>query len=389
MADVRFLTAGESHGKALIVILEGIPANIDISYDAIEEELERRRLGYGRGTRMKIEKDELEVLSGIRNRKTTGSPISLLIKNAEWSHWIDIMSPYPATAVQQEPILFPRPGHADLAGAQKYHQSDIRNISERASARETAARVAAGAICKQFLQHFAIEITSHIISIGSIGCDSKIIPFDTIKKIDRFSTLRVVDKKLKIRMEKLIDAAAAKGDTLGGILEVIIKNVPPGLGSYAQWDLRLDAALAGSMISIPAMKGVEIGIGFKAAHLSGSCVQDAIYYDNKKGFYRKTNNAGGIEGGISNGEDIRIKACIKPIPTLKKPLDSVNISSKEKGKASIQRSDVCAVNPATVIAENVCAITIAQFFLRKFGGDSYQEVEHNYHGYMKLLHQSG
>jgi chorismate synthase len=368
-----------------VVILEGIPANVQISFNDIASELKRRRMGYGRGARMKVEKDDLRIIAGVRHGRTTGSPLSMIIYNSEWKKWEDVMSAYPDDKSLSEPILYPRPGHADLAGALKYRQDDIRNISERASARETAARVAAGSICKQFLHHFRIEIASHILSIGSISISKKMVSFEAAQCIEPFSPLRVIDTKARARMEKLIDAAGARGNTLGGVVEVIIKNVPAGLGSYIQWDTRLDASLAQAIMSIPSIKGVELGMGFDAARLSGSAVHDAISYDAKRGFYRKSNNAGGIEGGVSNGEEIRVKAAIKPVPTLKKPLDSVNIVTKQKGKASFQRSDVCAVNPVAVIAENVSAFVIAKYFLEKFGGDYLEETYQNYQGYIGSL----
>lgn len=373
MGTLRMLTAGESHGKGLIVILEGIPANLKISIDFIKSELKRRRLAEGRSKRMKIEQDEIIIFSGIRNGKTIGSPISIIIENQEWREWEKIMSPE-LIAEEKELLLYPRPGHADLAGAVKYNQKDIRNILERASARETAARVAAGAICKMFLKEFQIDITSHIVSIGEIEISKKEVSFEEAKKIDYFSALRCVEEETRTRMIKLIEETKKKGDTLGGIFEIIIKGVPPGLGSYIQWDLRLDAALAAAIMSIPAIKGVEIGLGFKAALKFGSEVHDAIYYDEQKGFYRNTNNAGGIEGGISNGEEIRIKAAMKPIPTLKNSLPSVNILTKESGKSFYQRSDICSVNSAAVIAEAMSAFVISKFMLEKFGGDSMEEI---------------
>ncbi len=380
MGTLRMLTAGESHGEALVVILEGIPANLKISVEYIKNELKRRRIAEGRSERMKKERDEIKILSGLRFGKTIGSPIAIMIKNQEWKKWEKIMSPEENYEAEGS-ILYPRPGHADLAGIIKYNQSDIRNISERASARETAARVAAGAICKLFLKSFNINITSHIISIGRVSISKKEVSFEEADNIDYFSALRCVEEEAKKEMIKLIEYAKKTGDSLGGIFEIIMKGVPPGLGSYIQWDKRLDAAIASAIISIPGIKGVEIGLGFDSAIKFGSEIHDAIFYDEEKGYYRKTNNAGGIEGGISNGEEIRIKAAMKPIPTLKKPLPSVNILTKDKGKANYQRADICAVNSAAIIGENMLAFIISKYLLEKFGGDSMEETLRNYNSY--------
>jgi len=380
MAALRMLTAGESHGEALVVILEGIPANLKIPIEYIMNELKRRRIAEGRSARMKKEKDEIKILSGLRYGKTIGSPIAIMIKNQEWKKWEKIMSPEQDNEAVAS-ILYPRPGHADLAGIIKYNQIDIRNILERASARETAARVAAGAICKIFLSCFNINITSHIISIGKVSILKKEVSFEEANNIEYFSSLRCVEEETREKMVKLIEYAKKAGDSLGGIFEIIIKGVPVGLGSYIQWDKRLDAAIASAIISIPGIKGVEIGLGFDSAVKFGSECHDGIFYDEKKGYYRKTNNAGGIEGGISNGEEIRVKAVMKPIPTLRNPLPSVNILTKEKGKAAYQRSDTCAVNSAAIIGENMLAFIIAKYFLEKFGGDSIEETLSNYKNY--------
>ncbi len=385
MGELRLLTAGESHGEALIAILEGLPANIYVDINEIRSELKRRRLGVGRGERMQVEEDELKIIGGLRYGKTLGSPIAILIKNSEWDKWKEVMSAEEINDESNEELLYPRPGHADLAGVLKYNQEDIRNVMERASARETAARVAAGAVCKIFLKEFNISLVSHIISIGKIGIRNRNVSFEKVIKLDKYDFLRCVDKRVKKKMIDYILEVNRKGDTLGGIFEIIAKNVPPGLGSYAQADLRLDADLAGALMSIPAIKGVEIGLGFQSSKLLGSKVHDAIYYDKQKRYYRKTNNAGGIEGGISNGEEIRIKAAVKPIPSLKKLLPSVNIITKEAGKAIYQRSDVSAINPAAIIGENVVAFIIAKHFLRKFGGDSLEETYLNYKNYLNLI----
>ncbi|OGF64072.1 MAG: chorismate synthase [Candidatus Fischerbacteria bacterium RBG_13_37_8] len=383
MTELRLLTAGESHGKNLVAILEGIPANLKISLEEIVLQLQRRRIGKGRGSRMHIERDMIEVVSGVRHGRTTGNPIGIIIGNAEWEKWKEIMSPFADACNNEEAILYPRPGHADLAGICKYNQTDIRNISERASARETAARVAAGALCRIFLKEFSIEIVSHIISIGNVSIGDRSVTFQQARAIKAFSPLRCVDQKVKAKMVKIITASAKKGDTLGGVFEIIVKGVSPGLGSHIQWDLRLDGALAGAIMALHGIKGVEIGRGFESARLQGSQVHDAIYYNKKRGYYRGTNNSGGIEGGMSNGEEIRIRVAMKPIPTVRHSLPSVNIATGKKGTATFQRSDVCAVNPASVIGEHIAAIILTQFFLRKFGGDSMQETKYNYNGYLK------
>lgn len=386
MSELRLTTAGESHGELLIAILEGIPANLEVDLGEIELELKRRRLCAGRGKRMKIEGDEIKVVSGIRHCKTIGSPIGILIRNSEWTEWKGLMSIDKMNGLIIDEIVYPRPGHADLAGALKYQQKDIRNILERASARETAARVAAGAICKIFLKTFGIDIVSHIISVGKVSISNdKYVSYEDVASLDKFIPLRCVDEKVREKMIKSILAAAKAGDTVGGVFEIIIKNVPAGLGSYVQADLRLDSDLASAIMSIPAVKGVEIGLGFKSTKLYGSEVHDAIYYKRGQGYFRKSNNAGGIEGGISNGEEIRLRAAIKPIPSIKKALPSVNIITKEKGEARYQRSDVSAINPAAIVGEFVSAFVIAKHMLRKFGGDCLEETISNYKHYISLI----
>lgn len=386
MSELRLTTAGESHGELLVAILEGIPANLEIDIKEIELELKRRRLGAGRGERMKIEEDEIKVVSGIRHGKTIGSTIGILIKNSEWAKWKELMCSDKMDSLIIDEIVYPRPGHADLAGALKYQQRDIRNVLERASARETAARVAAGAICKIFLKVFGIDIVSHIISVGKISISNDgYVPYEDVIALDKFISLRCVDERIRKKMIKLILAVAKAGDTIGGVFEIIIKNVPPGLGSYIQADMRLDSDLASAIMSIPAVKGVEIGLGFNSTKLYGSKMQDAIYYKRGRGYYRKSNNAGGIEGGISNGEEIRLRAAVKPIPSVKKALDSVNIVTKEKGEAKYQRSDVSAINPAAIVGEFVLAFVIAKHMLRKFGGDCMEEIISNYKHYISLI----
>ncbi|NQT30388.1 MAG: chorismate synthase [Candidatus Saganbacteria bacterium] len=344
---LRYLTAGESHGKALVSILEGCPANLSLCEEDINRDLERRQEGYGRGPRMKeIEKDQAEILSGVRNGKTMGSPIALRIPNR-------------STELFDKAITELRPGHADLAGALKYNQKDIRNILERASARETAAKVAVGAISKKLLSEFKINIFSKVLEIGGA-------------------------KKEK-EWKKLIDEAKEAGDTLGGVFEITITGAPVGLGSYVHWDRRLDGNFAKALMSIPAVKGVEVGLGFSQAAMVGSKVHDEIFYNKEKGFFRKTNNAGGLEGGMTDGQPIILRAVMKPIATLKKPLKSVDLVSKKACEALVERSDVCAVEPAAVIGEAVVAVALANAFLEKFGGDSMTEIKRNIAGYRQQI----
>lgn len=379
---LRYLTGGESHGKGLIGIIEGLPANLKIDINFINNELRRRQMGYGRGGRMKIEKDKVEILSGIRNGKTIGSPITLFIKNRDWENWKDIMSIEETNLGENEIVTRPRPGHADLAGAIKYNHLDIRNVLERASARETAIRVAIGSIAKQFLKEFDIEIYSHVTQIGKIKIESDDISIDKIKNTDN-SPLRVIDSELEKKMINEIDKAKKVGDTLGGVFEIIATNIPIGLGSYVNWDRKLDGKIAQGMMSLQGIKGVEIGIGFRAAELFGSQVHDEIYYDD--GYKRYSNNAGGIEGGISNGSSIVVRAAMKPIPTLRKPLRSVDMKTKEEFEAQKERSDVCAVPSASIVAENILAWILANEIMIKFGGDSIEEVKDNYNRYIDYV----
>ena len=383
---LRFLTAGESHGQLLLGVIEGIPAGLELANNDINMDLSRRQIGYGRGGRMRIEKDLAEITCGVRWGKTMGGPIGLLIRNKDWVHWSDRMSPDPSLSGCIPPETRPRPGHADLCGIIKYSHNDIRNVLERASARETAMRVAIGAVAKRFLAVFSIEVLSHVTEIGGekarlLNCQLASI----IQHAER-SELRCGDKKAGARMRKKIDEAKKKGDSVGGIFEIIAVNVPVGLGSYSQWDRRLNARLAYVVMSIQAIKGVEIGIGFEAARRFGSEVHDAIYYDKvRRRFYRKTNRSGGIEGGITNGEDIIIRAAMKPIATLYSPLDSVDIKTKKSFKASVERSDICAVPAASVVGEAMIALEIANAFLEKFGGDSIDEIKRNYEGYLEHI----
>jgi chorismate synthase len=388
----RYLTAGESHGPQMTAIIEGLPSGIKISVETINNDLARRQGGYGRGGRMLIEKDTVEILSGVRWGETLGSPVTLCVKNRDWENWKEKMSTREECKDDTIRVTRPRPGHADLPGAMKYDHHDVRNILERSSARETAVRVAVGAIAKSFLKEFGITVCGYVTEIGGIAavCPQSMTLEEKYERI-RKSELYTFDTDAETRMKMYIDKVRESGDTVGGIIEVGVKGVPVGLGSHVQWDRKLDACLAMAIMSIQAIKGVEIGIGFEAAGRSGSLVHDEIFYDQSlvvhgaTGFHRKTNNAGGIEGGISNGEEIIVRAAMKPIPTLYKPLKSVDIDSKEPFEATVERSDVCAVPAAAVVAEAVVAIEIANAFLEKFGGDSMSEIRRNYDGYINYL----
>ncbi|MDP3730248.1 MAG: chorismate synthase [Candidatus Omnitrophota bacterium] len=370
---LRYLTGGESHGKCMLTIVDGIPAGLHVDKSIIDLELARRMLGYGRGKRMAIESDKVDILSGLRKGCTVGSPVSLLVNNAD--HSIDKLPK----------VYEPRPGHADLSGILKYNLSDIRDVLERASARETVSRVAVGALCKILLAEFGITVVSHVIAIGPVVSKAKNLTFERIAVSSMKSPVMCADLGASAKMCKEIDKAISAGDSLGGVFEIMIHGVPPGLGSYAQWDRRIDGSLARAIMSIQAIKGVDFGSGFTSAALKGSLVHDEIFYDKKKGFYRKSNNAGGIEGGMTTGEDIVIRAAMKPISTLKRPLSSVDIRTKRPVKASVERSDVCAVPAAAVIGEAVSSIEIANSLIEKFGGDSVSEMRRNYDGYLSQV----
>src|SRR4030066_20420 len=434
MGNIRSLTAGESHGKGLTAIMEGVPANLELTAEYINNELARRQMGYGRGGRMKIETDTAEILSGIRFGRTLGSPIALFIENRDWENWQEIMSSTPSKSpplvkgVVGGVVTRPRPGHADLSGAIKYNQKDIRNILERSSARETAARVAVGSVAKRLLEEFGIKIYSWVTEIGGIQGSG----VSTLKGIKRqgsevgwavptsssiyysshsthhtaISELYEKAEKSEVRcpdpaateaIKKRIDEARNNGDSLGGIFEIVVSGVPVGLGSHVQWDRKLNARLSMVLTSIQAIKGVEFGLGFEAARRSGSEVHDEIAYSatslaphgeraRVRGvFYRKTNHAGGIEGGVSKGGDIVIRAAMKPIPTLYKPLHSVDIATKEIFEATVERSDICAVPAASVVGEAVVAFEIANAMLDKLAGDSMEEMKKNYNSYMEYV----
>ncbi len=386
---LRFMTAGESHGKSLAAILEGLPGGLSVDKDFIDLQLHRRQLGHGRGDRMKIECDRIEILSGVRHGVTMGSPISFLIENRDWTEWKIPMSSDPVPeGADLRTVRRPRPGHADLPGAVKYHTHDVRNILERASARETAARVASGAFCRLLLRHFGIRIGSHVLAVGSdrVSAEASCASGSDILGLDTDSPMPCLDAVAASRMMQAIDRARTSGDTLGGVLEVVAVSVPPGLGSHIQWDRRLDGRIAQAMMSIPAAKGVEIGSAFAGAQDPGSLVHDEIFYDrDTRRYFHATNRAGGIEGGISNGEEIRIRVHMKPIPTLRKSLKSIDLLSKETTEAALERSDTCVVPAAGVVAESMLGYVLADAFLEKFGGDSVIETEGNYAHYRRLL----
>jgi chorismate synthase len=394
---LRFLTAGESHGKGLVVILEGVPAGLHIDFDAITEQLKRRQGGYGRGRRMAIESDKAEMLSGVRAGETLGSPIAMLIRNKDWDNWQQTMhaedeAPAEATGPSRPLVTRPRPGHADLAGVIKYDRADIRDVLERASARETAARVAAGAIARQLLKKFDVEIVSHIYQVNGIGLDSPLrITFEEARAIGSDSALRCADSDAEAKMIAEIDRCREAGDTAGGAFEVIVRGLPVGLGSYVQWDRKLDGRLAQAMMSVPAIKAVGIGLGPKVATVPGSKVHDEILPAPGRtkppiGVSRPTNNAGGLEGGVTNGEDLRISGFMKPIATLMKPLRSVDLADMTEAPAVIERSDVSAISAAGVVGEAVVSLVLADAFLEKFSGDSVGEIERNYATATERLH---
>ena len=376
---LRFLTAGESHGRALVVILEGLPAGLPIDADAITRDLRRRQGGYGRGRRMAIESDRAEIMSGVRAGQTLGGPLAMVIENRDWPNWQYTMrateeAPPDAGGARRAPVTRPRPGHADLAGGAKYERDDLRDILERASARETAARVAAGAVARQLLAHAGLRITSHVFTLGSVSLpDPGAVDFTRASGLPDDAPLRCVDADLERQMIAEIDRAREAGDTLGGAFEVIATGVPVGLGSYVQWDRKLDGRLAQALMSIPAIKGVGIGIGPAVASLPGSRVHDEIVIGDESratGLARPTNRAGGLEGGVTNGEDLRVSAYMKPISTLMKPLRSVDLSTMAESPAAIERSDVCAVPAAAVVGEAMVSLVLADALLERFGGDS-------------------
>lgn len=385
---LRYLTSGESHGKSLISILDGIPANIELNIDEINYELEKRQGGYGRGGRMKIEKDKINILGGVRGKITLGGPISIDIKNKDYENWIQYMNPMDNIDFETKKVEKVRPGHADLVGCLKYDFEDARNVLERSSARETASKVAVGAICKQVLKNFNIDFTSRVVQIGSVK-DNNSYDFDYIKENVDKSAVRCINKDVEKEIIKEIDKVKSEGDTLGGVVEIRVKNLIPGLGSYTQFDKKIDGELAMHLMSVQAIKGIEIGIGFDVANNYGSNVMDEIYYNNEDGIKRKTNQLGGIEGGMTTGEELVIRCAMKPIPTLYKPLKSININTLESYSASIERSDNCAVPACSVVCENVVAFVICKYFLDKIGGDNLNDLKSNYNTYIKRLGDRG
>ena len=390
---LRFTTAGESHGPALVSILEGAPAGIPLLADDVNADLARRQQGYGRGRRMQIEKDSAELLSGVRAGFTIGSPIAMLIRNRDWDNWRDVMDPAPNESDQagarRREVTRPRPGHADLSGMLKYDREDARDILERASARETTARVAAGAICRKLLGELGITIGSHIVELGGITASQRGEFPDDINEASDRSQLRTLDEKAEAEMIARIDQAKRDGDTLGGVSEIVCRGVPVGMGSHVSWDRKLDGRIAAAMMSIPAVKGVGIGIGFEAARLRGSEVHDEIHVGNdlkrSADIARHTNRAGGLEGGMTNGEPLVVRVAMKPISTLMKPLATIDMQTGEAASASVERSDVTAVPAMGVIAEAMLAFVVAQAAIEKFGGDSLNEMKRNLNGYLEQL----
>lgn len=382
---LRYLNGGESHGKYLLAILEGIPAGLPLTADSINHDLARRQKGYGRGGRMRVEEDRVEFGCGVRHGKTLGNPIGLLVRNKDWENWKEVMATEVISVLPDKVVTRPRPGHADLAGAIKYGHRDIRNVLEKASARETAVRVAIGGVAKALLAQFGIKVISYTTEIGGI-CASRGEDFCEAYQRAENSDVRSPDAQAGAQMIERIRTAKHRGDTLGGVFEVVVTNPPIGLGSYSQWDRRLGARLAMAAMSIQAMKGVEIGMGFEAARRFGSEVHDDIYYEQDgRHFVRKTNNAGGLEGGITNGEPIVLRVAMKPISTLYSPKQSVDIETKQPFEASVERSDICTVPAAGVVGEAVVAFEVANAMIEKFGGDSLEEMKRNYDSYQAYV----
>jgi chorismate synthase len=394
---LRYFTAGESHGPCLTILIDGVPAGFPIDVAQINHDLWRRQQGYGRGGRMLIEKDEAQIRSGIRWGETLGSPVALGIENRDWKNWTKKMSPLPDDRDERIAVTKPRPGHADLNGVFKYDRSDIRDILERASARDTVSRTAAGSFAKQLLAPFGIRVIGYIRSIGNVVAQLDGLSYEETYARAEESPVRTADSAAEEQMIALIEECKKEGNTLGGIFEVVALGLPPGLGSHTQWDRKLDGRLAQALMSIQAIKGVEIGQGFEMARRRGSQVNDEIFFDPDKmvsqgtprivptGFYRGSNNSGGTEGGMTNGSPLVVRVAMKPISTLMSPLQSVDLRSKESADASVERSDVCAAPAAAVVGENVVAFELANAFLEKFGGDSLREIKRNYEGYLDQI----
>lgn len=377
--EMRYLTAGESHGPKLTTIIEGLPAGMPLLQEDINEQLARRQKGYGRGRRMQIEKDTVEITSGVRHGLTLGSPVALVVENNDWKHWVKIMGAEPFEGNEEDikrKVTRPRPGHADLNGAIKYGHQDMRNVLERSSARETTVRVAAGAVAKKLLSLLGIEVVSHVVEIGGVKANpTSYESIQKLREITEESPVRCLDAEAGEKMMRAIDNAKENGDSIGGIVEVIVEGMPAGVGSYVHYDRKLDSKLAAAICSINAFKGVEFGIGFEAAHIPGSQVHDEIAWSEERGFYRKTNRLGGLEGGMTNGMPLVIRGVMKPIPTLYKPLQSVDIESKEAFTASVERSDSCAVPAAAVVAENVVAWELASALIDQFYSDRFETLK--------------
>lgn len=384
---LRYLTAGESHGPALTAIIEGMVAGLPLTADYINEQLARRQGGYGRGGRMQIERDQVKFLSGVRGGLTTGAPITLQVENRDWANWSAAMAAGPEARTEDRVVTRPRPGHADLAGAIKYRQQDIRNILERSSARETAVRVAAGSTARRLLAALGVSVVGLVTRIGTVGIADTDADMEQLRGILAQSQLLCPDAAAEVQMIKAIDQAKAAGDSLGGVFEIRVYGLPPGLGSHVQWDRKLDSRLAAALMSIQAIKGVEVGLGFIAAEQPGSQVHDQVYYAGDRGFYRGSNRAGGIEGGMTNGEPVVVRAAMKPIPTLYRPLNSVDLLTKEPFQASVERSDVCAVPAACVVGEAVAAWSVACAVMEKFGGDSLAELTDNWERWRSYVGQ--
>ncbi len=386
---LRFETAGESHGECLIATLTGLPAGVPVSLDAVNRELWRRQQGYGRGGRMKIETDRAEIVAGVRHSHTIGSPVAIVIRNADWRNWTEALPVEDISGGEdkRKPVTRPRPGHADLAGAIKYNFHDARYILERASARETAARVAAGSLAKALLGEFGIQVLSHVIAVGDVRLERP-AGWEEIVALSRQEQvlLGCVDPEVEARMKEVVDQAYRTGDTVGGVFEVVARGVPPGLGSHTTWDSRLDGRLAQAIVSIQAVKGVEIGLAAQGAASFGSQVQDIIHYDREaRRFTRGANRAGGLEGGITNGQDLLVRGLLKPISTLRRPLESVDLATREPALAAYERSDVAVIPAAGVIGEAMVALVLAQAFLEKFGGDSLNETRRNHDAYLEQV----
>ena len=387
---MRFITAGESHGPELTTIIEGIPAGLALSAEDINKELARRQKGYGRGGRMKIEKDQVRFTSGVRHGKTLGSPITMIVENKDWENWQTIMSPEDIADEEKQirRVNKPRPGHADLVGGIKYQHRDLRNVLERSSARETAMRVAVGAVAKKILRELDIEVAGHVVSIGGIHAKpSKNLTIEDIQELSEKSQIRMVDVSLEEEVKSLIDKTKENGDTIGGIVEVLVDNAPPGLGSYVQWDRKLDGKIAQAVISINGFKAVEFGIGFEMDFKPGSEVMDPILWNKEKGYTRASNNLGGFEGGMTNGMPIIVRGVFKPIPTLYKPLKSVNIDNKEAHEASIERSDSTAVPAASIVCEAVVATEIAKVIIEQFPSDSMERMKDEVEAFRQYAQQ--